>query len=84
MLPSGKYRSSKKSYDNRNEKFSPQLLEFFKKKVTLFSISDLENEEIVPVEKDDSVTAVTSNLSTKVPQKKFLSKIHYNLFIQRT
>lgn len=67
MFPSGKYRSSKKNFDNRNEKFSPQLLEFFKKKVTLFSVADLENDdEALNVEKDDSVTAVTSNLSTKV------------------
>eukprot|EP01035_Chromulina_nebulosa_P041197 gene41197-55714_t len=66
MFPSGKYRSSKKNFDNRNEKFSPQLLEFFKKKVTLFSVADLENDdEALNVEKDDSVTAVTSNLSTK-------------------
>ena len=64
MLPSSKYRSSKIIDDSRNEKFSPILLGLFKKKVTLFSPADLVEEKL-NVEKEDSVTAVTSDLSAK-------------------
>lgn len=67
MFPSGRYRSSKKNYGNRNEQLSSQLLAFFNKKVTLFTAADLVNNESLPIENDDSVTtAMASNLSTKV------------------
>ena len=68
MLPSSKFRSSKRIDETSNEKLSPILLGLFKKKVTLFSAADFVDKKL-NVEKEDSATATASDLSAKATAK---------------